>query len=450
MVAAINDAPTLRRGKAPSRTRTPRCVFRFDDTAVRLGLSVDLVGCPFVLLKGCDRSDLNRYLEDCFLGRWRFGMMEETLGQRLSSTRYRLEPDTVVKKAHHVNNFLCWLETPLLHDGRPIAITEVVEEHLDLFAEDMEDGSWSLDGKALSDGYIGITQSDAIDFLQWCSIKGIRDPISLRTEHVRLSVAKTQHPGVTSTKRYIVLRRADPRDVDYPSPLVVDRIVTEISDIALRIGGRLIFECGLRACEVRGLRAEDVPTLKDNLLRNPEGAGSGHFRVVGKGKFQRLVPINADLTRAIDEYRGKYRELRLTAFRKEHSLVGHAGEFLPNELLLDDHGRPLHYKAIWRAIRNASEAAGCPTTPHLGRHWYAMHFLLRYWRVQENLARTEGLPPLSTSQVPDLVGTQLVALQANLGHKSIATTQRYLVALARFLSSASLSHARNESLDQVS
>lgn len=153
-----------------------------------------------------------------------------------------------------------------------------------------------------------------------------------------------------------------------------------------------LYSCGLRVSELCGLR------LSDLFL------DEGFLRVTGKGDKQRLVPLSpkaaADLRlwfidrNAIDIRPGEEDFVFVSVRRRRH----------------------LSRITVFHLVRVYAEAAGIakPISPHTFRHSFATHLL-------------EG-------------GANLRAIQAMLGHESIATTQVYTHIDRSFLRAQVLEH----------
>ena len=111
----------------------------------------------------------------------------------------------------------------------------------------------------------------------------------------------------------------------------------------------------------------------------------------GKGRKQRRVPLAADLTQTL---RALCRERRLGSDERRPVFTGESGERLTRFGVTH-----LVRRAVTRAVTNAPSLSRTRVSPHLFRHTLAMQ-LLR--------ARTD-----------------LVTIQAWLGHAQVATTHRY-------------------------
>jgi integrase/recombinase XerD len=138
----------------------------------------------------------------------------------------------------------------------------------------------------------------------------------------------------------------------------------------------LMYACGLRVSEARGLALGDVD-LQEGVLR-----------ARGKGSKERLVPVGRAAVRALQAYLAHGRPALVGARVEDRLFVNHRGGALTRQGL---------YKIVQRHAR----AAGLERlmTPHTLRHTFATHLL-------------SG-------------GCDLRSLQEMLGHADLATTQVY-------------------------
>lgn len=154
----------------------------------------------------------------------------------------------------------------------------------------------------------------------------------------------------------------------------------------------LLYSCGLRVSELCNLLLSDL-YLDESFLR-----------VTGKGNKQRLVPISP---RAI-------KELQLW-FIDRNTIDIKPGE---EDFVFVSHRRRKHLSriTIFHNIKIYAESAGIKKTisPHTFRHSFATHLL-------------EG-------------GANLRAIQAMLGHETIATTEIYTHIDRKFLRKQVLEH----------
>ena len=132
-----------------------------------------------------------------------------------------------------------------------------------------------------------------------------------------------------------------------------------------------------------GLRAQEVADLRADAMRFEPQYGVHILRLVGKGKKERLVPMNDETVEAVLAYR-----------RAD-------GRVQPGTLLFDYDGSKLTYRQVEEAVYRAARRAGLEGMhPHALRHHYAT-------RVMRG-------------------GGHILALQQLLGHARADTTQRYV------------------------
>lgn len=139
----------------------------------------------------------------------------------------------------------------------------------------------------------------------------------------------------------------------------------------------LLYSCGLRVSELCGL------LLSDLFL------DEGFIRVMGKGSKQRLVPISPEAVKELNLWFADRCHISIKQGEEDYVFVSHR------------RGRHLSRITVFHNLKVYAEAAGIEKviSPHTLRHTFATHLL-------------EG-------------GANLRAIQAMLGHESIATTQIY-------------------------
>lgn len=209
------------------------------------------------------------------------------------------------------------------------------------------------------------------------------------------SIAR-QHSALRSFFKFLVLDGfidSDPTELlespkkskHLPEVLTIEEVDAIIStiDLSQPFGQRdraiieMLYSCGLRVSELCNLK------LSDLFL------DEGFIRVVGKGDKQRLVPVSPRAEQ----------ELKLW-FIDRNAITPKDGE--EDYVFLSERRRQhLSRITVFHNIRLYAEAAGITKTisPHTFRHTFATHLL-------------EG-------------GANLRAIQAMLGHESIATTEIY-------------------------
>jgi integrase len=373
-----------------------RSVFVVGQEAVELGVPAKLLGCPFLIGDDLGRRQINRYLEDRFLGRWR----PQGSSRRM---RFRPAPASVKQTAHRLNNYLHWLQF------KGLSWEDSDEADLDEYADDMEAGEWTIDRQhgRLSGSTVASRQVEAIQAMLW---EVSRKERSFEPGVRRIKVMGSGSGGAFRPVQrtiYDVVRRVDPAEIVFPTAEQVTAHIASVADPALRLAAKLIYQCGLRGSEPSALLASDLPGKR-------RAGPFGLLGVLGKGRKRRRVELDPALEGELEEFKDFEWLVRVGRRPKPADV-----------LLVNVEGRPLSYRAIWRQF------AGVDWTPHMGRHFYSIHYLLRGWEAQKLLANRNGYL-LANDQIPHLLSQELLLLQKNLGHAEPSTTQRYLVALSQF------------------
>lgn len=138
----------------------------------------------------------------------------------------------------------------------------------------------------------------------------------------------------------------------------------------------LMYGTGVRVSELLSLKIEDI-----NLT-------AGFLRCLGKGRKERIIPVNQASIAWVQRYLARGRS----------QLIRTSGE---RTLFLNAHGRSLSRQGFFKILQNYAEQAELTkeVTPHTLRHSFATHLL-------EN-------------------GADLRSVQEMLGHADISTTQIY-------------------------
>ncbi|MEQ8201716.1 MAG: site-specific tyrosine recombinase XerD [Syntrophomonadaceae bacterium] len=138
----------------------------------------------------------------------------------------------------------------------------------------------------------------------------------------------------------------------------------------------LIYGTGIRVSELLAVQLEDLNVM------------AGFLRCVGKGRKERIIPVNQTSIKWVQRYLARSRSL----------LIRGQGE---RTLFLNAHGRKMSRQGFFKILAQYGGQAGIAKdlTPHMLRHSFATHLL-------EN-------------------GADLRAVQEMLGHSDISTTQIY-------------------------
>ncbi len=161
----------------------------------------------------------------------------------------------------------------------------------------------------------------------------------------------------------------------------VDKLLQE-PKVILPLGLRdramleLMYGTGVRVSELLSLQIEDVNTT------------AGFMRCFGKGRKERIIPVNQTSIDWIQRYLARARNLLVK-------------NYLERTLFVNANGRPMSRQGFYKILGAYAKKAelGKEVTPHTLRHSFATHLL-------EN-------------------GADLRAVQEMLGHADISTTQIY-------------------------
>jgi integrase/recombinase XerD len=263
--------------------------------------------------------------------------------------------------------------------------------------------------RRLSANTVNSYGSDLHFFLNFIQTQGTRQPQEISDQDIRAflkhCVETCQFRSRSNARRISALRAFcafmvaqgirpdDPSaEIDLPKigshlPQVlslaeVDRLLSppedDSSPLCLRNTAmlHLLYATGIRVSELVQL------PLKDCSLT------TGHVRILGKGKKERLIPFHAGAGEKITEYLEQGRPLLL-------------GKRVSHFLFVTQQGRPMTRTRFWQIIHDLALHQGISKTvsPKTLRHSFATHMLAG--------------------------GADLRSLQMMLGHADIATTQIY-------------------------
>lgn len=215
-----------------------------------------------------------------------------------------------------------------------------------------------------------------------------RATLARRAATIRTWFAFLTERGVTARDAASLLQSPAPGR-HLPRVLRVDEVVRllEAPDAATAVGRRdralleLLYAAGARVGEVCGLDLPDVDLDQRQV------------RLDGKGGKQRIVPVGAPAVEALRTYLGVARPTFLAGARDGAAAT-------PDAVFLGVRGGRLGPRDARTVVERAARAAGVGhVTPHTLRHSAATHLL-------------EG-------------GADVRQVQEVLGHRSLATTQRY-------------------------
>lgn len=270
--------------------------------------------------------------------------------------------------------------------------------------------SWARVEKGLSANTLEAYGRDLNDFAGALAEEGIERVDAVSTSHalnhlVRLSKrglsARSQARHLTAMRQLFrfllkerILREDPVTEIELPRPsrsLPVFLDVHEVEallrmpDLATARGLRdkamfeVLYGSGLRVSELVHLRLDAVDLERGFLL------------VKGKGDKERVVPLGAPATEAIETYLKQGRP----DFVRDDKAEANA------YLFLSPRGGPLTRQGFWKLLKRYARDAGIrkEISPHKLRHSFATHLVER--------------------------GADLRAVQAMLGHADLSTTEIY-------------------------
>lgn len=169
-----------------------------------------------------------------------------------------------------------------------------------------------------------------------------------------------------------------------PQTLQADEVLRLLAAPGLKTPRGMRDAAMLELLYATGLRVSELVALKHSDLHLEEGFVS----TIGKGRKQRIVPLGEVARTALENY---LEQGRPAIIRKRQSVF----------LFVNPSGRRLSRQGFWKIIQRYARTAGITgsISPHTLRHSFATHLV-------------EG-------------GADLRAVQAMLGHSSMATTQIY-------------------------
>lgn len=229
-----------------------------------------------------------------------------------------------------------------------------------------------------------VKKSDIVEYLNWLLDKGAARSSSARAlstlkaffrfmvQEGYLRANPTDEVGSPKLPRrlpHVLAVHEVERLLEQPNPVTVrglrDRAMLE-----------LMYATGLRVSELLALQLDDI-----NL-------SAGYVRCLGKGRKERIVPMNRTAAFWVERY----------ISRSRNQLVKTP---LERTLFVNANGRRMTRQGFWKILAKYAGQAGIEKeiTPHTLRHSFATHLL-------EN-------------------GADLRAVQEMLGHADISTTQIY-------------------------
>jgi len=236
-------------------------------------------------------------------------------------------------------------------------------------------------------------------------LRQVRDTITLGQRHKVTAVFKDAFRWLYEENlipdnpagRMRYPKRVKPAITDLYDDDEKHEIVTAQDDIMDRCGVLLLLRAGVRQGELRGLTVRDVNLVERYILVRR-----------GKGSKSRRIPVKGELVRALEE-------LMLTDVPGLH-----------RSRLLDEY--------LLCPTRGGRSTVRVPSRPmsKRGAHEWWYRCLARAGIVDEGVTRGRRMHAARHTYATDLgraTGWNMVAVQKNLGHSSIAITARHVHAV---------------------
>jgi integrase len=398
----------------------------------------------------------NRYLRERATNRWAPPCQTVTDTAMTTLRRAmdvkRLRPLTNDAYADALTNFTTWIEDPDRHPDEKPTMETIAVSDLRRYAQQMESGEWAQDGAPLRKATIRLRGFVVLDCLQFATARKLRpaldfsdiEKVNPKKSNRRHTEDNTKPPSQFPGNFWG--RRADPQYLILPTPRQLSAFMGCFSDPVHRIGSDLIIDGGLRISEACRIPETAMPTVQQALAKWGHLDVDVDFAIVGKGDKPRTPSIPGDLLRDIQIYRDSDRVTRLELNRLEEGKKD-------KPLLLLKRGTPLTPAALRKAWNLACAIAREQGhnldgfTPHIGRHAYAVYWLLA--RIQEDGQKIGLLlRQLPADAVRTFGESHLITLQRKLGHALLQTTERYLALLPNLVRFGQTGIARQNFLDE--
>lgn len=384
-----------------------RTVFFYGALAVAEGVPKEFLGTPhFVDEDGQPDYQLNEYMLARRNGDWMGALRASGIHAEVQGHRVlRAKTNFLRTRAYQLDAFRRWCRSQGL---RPTVLNE---QGIDQYAEDLEEGLVTGFSGGLLPQSVNQHLASIIDFLLFATARGWRERtgLTVRTRRGRASGRQEKRWG------YALMRRTNPAEIDiWYTEDDITTFIEEFETAPAKLAAKIMYATGLRISEVLSLTLDDIPSIAQFRADRARR----YLNVVGKYDKRRRVPLTEAIVTDIGKFVGF--ERRSYARRLQ----------APTDILLiastsSGSAAPLKARALQKEFKRAREAAEkLHLSPHLLRHHYAAHYLLRAWR-----ARQMSTPAFDRGIAEPLLSHELLVLKQNLGHSSLDTTTKYLHAV---------------------
>lgn len=386
-----------------------RTVFFYSSRAIADGVPAAFLGIPhFITERGEPELQMNEYMLARRNGDWAGpqkpgGIYAEIQGQRV----LRAKPTYLRTRGYQLDAFRRWCQ------GHDLRISQATEPLIDQYAEDLEEGLVTEFEGGILPQSVNQHILSIIDFLQFATAQGWRDKVGLTVR-----TRTTGRKKVEASFSYELMRRANPSEITtWYSEAEIVRFIDEFETAPGKLSAKIMYFTGMRISEVLSLNLSDVPTLEEFQADKAKQ----WIEVVGKYDKRRRVSFPEQLLRETHRFIG-FERRRYTA-----RLIAPT-----NRLIIGPStggaSAPMKPRALQKEFQRARQAAKMSIlSPHLLRHHYATHFLLKAWRTRQ-AGRAAALP-FEVRIAEPLLAHELILLRQNLGHVSLDTTVQYLYAV---------------------
>ncbi|MER9371070.1 tyrosine-type recombinase/integrase [Mesorhizobium sp. M0491] len=374
-----------------------RTVFFIDARAVAEGFPKKLIGVPFIVNEESGfELEISEYLWARRNADWLgSGMPGGIVAEASGIKKKRASLNFLRNRAYQLDAFRRWCR----RSG--VSHVSATEPLLEEYADEVEEVA-GVRPQAVNQYLTSI-----LDFLFFCSWRGWRDVVRL-----------DRKPTASGAGAPLLLRVEDVREIAtwYPEKDIRD-FISHFELGSAMLAAEILYELGLRISEMLALTIHSFPSpaawLSDRARR--------FLKVDGKGGKRRNVPLTYAICERVARHIMSGRRL----------YAGGAAELTESLILGPKKGGeygPMTARYLQEQFAIARVASGkSGISPHILRHHYAAHYLLRAWtersRARHSRADLIDVEPVS------LLSADLLILKDSLGHAWIETTQGYLKAV---------------------
>lgn len=249
------------------------------------------------------------------------------------------------------------------------------------YADDLDKFAVFVEGRGKS-----FASVERADCQEWLKSRFAADSAKTSNGKVVLFKQFYEHlmqEGVVSVSPFAAVLHAKTGQQDIGAVMSVDtvlQLLEQITNIRDRAMFELMYASGLRISELVNLKVSNI-IVKSKFVQ-----------VVGKGRVERIVPINDIALSYVVEYIKNHRPQAVTALSKDYLFLSRAGS---------RKGSQMSNAAFYQSMMRYIARAGIPRvySPHSLRHAFATHLMN--------------------------AGADILSISRMLGHASVNTTTIY-------------------------